>query len=402
LPVTFRGQRAWLRVSPFLEHEMSRLAWRGTADAAAVSGVCKPSLLHRIEWHAHGPSPVLVSAEVLNLVTDPVARARYAQPGRARLRGELNGYCEPEAWRVMRRVLRDSSRWRLLIPQQAWRLLEKTGILYSRRVTQSMEALERQIEALRAEVRHATRNGDRVRARAMRAELRDAEHAWDEALTRLEEQSPPVPGLRTATQEAGPLLPVREQVHQALTLLGAPAAQRLIIAVHDAFSGSSLVPARLTSLRRDEERSFRSAPYARPYYLCAALTADLLAPARGLLAVSTWPVERRVIGPLSPRVNYLEAAIRVAENLLRVPEPGTAATRLLRRFAANIPGASRRSKPGSPQVVAAAARAELDVHVGEDLATRRAAAARARAQLDDVEQLFGSRMRAMPGTGTGG
>ena len=25
-PVTFRGQRAWLRVSPFLEHEMSRKA----------------------------------------------------------------------------------------------------------------------------------------------------------------------------------------------------------------------------------------------------------------------------------------------------------------------------------------------------------------------------------------
>ena len=28
-PVLLRGQRAWLRVSPFLEHEMSRQAWRG-------------------------------------------------------------------------------------------------------------------------------------------------------------------------------------------------------------------------------------------------------------------------------------------------------------------------------------------------------------------------------------
>jgi hypothetical protein len=77
-PVMFRGQRAWLRVSPFLEHEMSRLAWRGTAEAAAISGVCKPSLLHRIEWQADGPSPVLVSAEVLTLVSDPVAsRERF-------------------------------------------------------------------------------------------------------------------------------------------------------------------------------------------------------------------------------------------------------------------------------------------------------------------------------------
>ena len=72
-PVMFRGQRAWLRVSPFLEHEMSRKAWRGTAEAAAISGVSKPTLLHRIEWYADAPSPVAVSAEVLTLITDPVA-----------------------------------------------------------------------------------------------------------------------------------------------------------------------------------------------------------------------------------------------------------------------------------------------------------------------------------------
>ncbi len=77
-PVTFRGQRAWLRVSPFLEHEMSRQAWRGTAEAAAIPGVSKPELLHRIEWHADGPEPVPVSAEVLTLVTHPVAsRERF-------------------------------------------------------------------------------------------------------------------------------------------------------------------------------------------------------------------------------------------------------------------------------------------------------------------------------------
>ena len=77
-PVTFRGQPAWLRVSPFLEHEMSRKAWRGTAEAAAIPGVSKPALLHRIEWHADAPSPIPVSAEVLTLVTDPLAsRERF-------------------------------------------------------------------------------------------------------------------------------------------------------------------------------------------------------------------------------------------------------------------------------------------------------------------------------------
>ncbi len=77
-PVRFGGQRAWLRVSPFLAHEMNRNAWQGTAEAAAMTGVSKPALLHRIEWQADGPEPVPVRAEVLTLVTDRVAsRERF-------------------------------------------------------------------------------------------------------------------------------------------------------------------------------------------------------------------------------------------------------------------------------------------------------------------------------------
>jgi hypothetical protein len=57
---------------------MSRKAWRGTLEAAAIPGVSKPALLHRIEWHADAPSPVPVSTEVLTLVTDPLAsRERF-------------------------------------------------------------------------------------------------------------------------------------------------------------------------------------------------------------------------------------------------------------------------------------------------------------------------------------
>ena len=77
-PAVFRGEHTWLRVSPFLEHEMSRKAWRGTAEAAAIPGVSKPSLLHRIEWRTSAPVPVPVSAEILTLVTEPVAsRERF-------------------------------------------------------------------------------------------------------------------------------------------------------------------------------------------------------------------------------------------------------------------------------------------------------------------------------------
>jgi len=145
-------------------------------------------------------------------------------------------------------------------------------------------------------------------------------------------------------------------------------------------------------MRRDEERSFRTAPFARPYYICAALTADLLAPVRGLLAISTWPMERRVIGSLSPRVDFLTGAIRVAEAVERLPAPVPAARRLLWRFAASVPAAAESATSMDPHRVKQAVLAELEVHQGADRATRRTAAARAREQLDDAQQLFGTHL----------
>ena len=268
-----------------------------------------------------------------------------------------------------------------------------------------MEALERRLDELRAQVRRAMAGGDRDRATGLRAELRAAEREWEAALDELEaEQAEPGRAARSEPPAArlAPLLPAREQVHQALALLGGPAAPRLIVEVHGAFGagrldGARLTSARLTSLRRDEERSFRAAPYARPYYVCAALTADLLAPARGLLAISTWPIERRVIGPLSPRVDYLTAAIRIADRIKEISggiqNASAQARRLLWRFAANIPRAAANFGTMSPDEVAAAARAELAVHQRADSGLRESAAIRARAQLDDAEQLFGSGLR---------
>jgi len=276
-----------------------------------------------------------------------------------------------------------------------------------------MEALERRIESLRVLARQAVASGERDRARGLRAELRQAERQWDEALARLEAESaqkldpaagsepPDAAGRSRARGVSGEhsgsaaLLPAREQVHQALTLLGGPAAPRLIVAVHGALYAGSLPVARLTSLRRDEERSFRSAPYARPYYVCAALTADLLAPARGLLAISAWPMDRRIIGPLSPRVDYLIAAIRIAERFRDLDISGASADsrRLLWRFAANIPRAASSISTMDPDEIVIAARAELAVHERADSDLRTIGAARARAQLDDAEQLFGAGLR---------
>ncbi len=261
-----------------------------------------------------------------------------------------------------------------------------------------MEALERRIERLRASVREAVLGGDREWARGLRTELRNAERDWEDALAQAEaaqSKEEVRPGPVAAKGAAQPLLPLREQVHEALSLLTVPAAPRLIATVHEAFFTTTFSTSRLTSLKRDEERSFRAAPFARPYYVCAALTADLLAPVRGLLAVSTWPMERRVIGSLSPRADFLTAAIRVAEAVDRLTAPVPAAQRLLWRFAASIPAAAGTAATMDPEQVRQAAATELTVHEQADRETRQAAAQRARNQLDDVQQLFGTRLQPL-------
>ncbi|MBE1535650.1 hypothetical protein [Actinomadura algeriensis] len=298
------------------------------------------------------------------------------------------------------------------------------------------DALEARIAELRAAVRRAMASGDRRAARELRADLRRAEEDWDDAVLGADDGEPPAPHLapvpapgrrRGAASKGGAaaksgaasrkgaaakkekggkggakrgLLPVREQVHQALTLLGVPSAPKLVGSVYTAFFPGEIAASRLSSLRRDEERSFRTAPYARPYYLCAALTADLLAPARGLLTVSTWPLERRIVGPLSPRTDFLTSAIRLAEHadarLTGRGGPNPDVQRLLWRFASNIPGAVDGTVGTvDPAVLAEAAREELEVHREDDRRRREAAAGRALDGLDDAERLFGSRLRAL-------
>jgi hypothetical protein len=310
------------------------------------------------------------------------------------------------------RLTLENFRWTLLLVR-CWKLLEMTALPgYHRSVADTIEVLERRIDGLRVAVREAVLAGDRALASAHRASLKRAEQAWEDALMTAaapRAQAAPWEQARESAEPTGSLLPLREQVYEALSLLQVAAAPKLIATVHEAFFGATFPTARVTSLKRDEERSFRAAPFSRPYYICAALSADYLAPSRGLLAVSTWPLERRVIGSLSPRVDFLTAAIRVAEAIERIPEPPQAARRLLQRFAASIPGASSpadsyhaassrtassrtdsaRTDGARPGTVKQAAAAELAVHSGTDDRARGEAAVRAR-QLAGPEQLFGT------------
>src|ERR1700693_3250191 len=115
-------------------------------------------------------------------------------------------------------------------------------MLESRSVTEAVEELERRISQLRTAVREAVLASEGDRAGALRRELRQAEQDWEEALTSAQEASVQAHENdhgQGAAPASRPLLPLREQVHEALSLLTVPAAPRLIATVHEAFFTSS-------------------------------------------------------------------------------------------------------------------------------------------------------------------
>ncbi|MBK5993690.1 hypothetical protein JHN53_18980 [Streptomyces sp. MBT58] len=256
-------------------------------------------------------------------------------------------------------------------------------------------ALEERMQHLQQAIRQALTQHDTAQAGVLGEELRRTQRAWN-VLCGLEDDPPaqPEPAVPPAAVGNPGVLPVRDQVREALALLTVPAAPKLLSQVRHAFFSGALNTARLTTLRRDEERSFRSAPYARPYYICSALTADLLSPARGLLALSTWPLEQRIVGPLSQRVHVLTSALRLVEAAERLaadaplPQP---IEQLLGQYNRDIHGSVR--GPLDLDALRRAAAAELEIHADDDADTRVEAARRARRQLGDAEQIFGNILR---------
>ncbi|MGW8847960.1 hypothetical protein ACWGNE_09265 [Streptomyces xiamenensis] len=264
-----------------------------------------------------------------------------------------------------------------------------------------LDALEKHMQQLQQAMRHAQMQRDHNRLKDLRAELRRAQRSYDALFDADDNTSPNA----DHPQYSGTRMPAREQVHQVLTLLTVPAAPKLISSVHEALFAGSLPTTRLATLRRDEERSYRSAPHSRPYYLCPALTSEHLSPARALLTISIWPLEDRIVGPLSARVHFLTSAIKFAEATQRLtPDPETmtpAAQQLMRRYALNIPGAQatdpepHNSTYCDPNLLRQAAQQELAIHTDTDTTDRREAARHARQHLDEAAQLFGSPSRTV-------
>jgi hypothetical protein len=194
----------------------------------------------------------------------------------------------------------------------------------------------------------------------------------------------------------------RDQAHRVLTLLGVPARPSLVVDVHSGlFDGDLTLPV-LAGALRDEEQSWPSAAGGAAYHLCYGLHADGLAAARGLVALSTWPLERRIVTRAGVSADELTAIVRIAEFVAVRPGATAASARLLRRLAATVPGGTEAYDVLHPGALADAARVAvttLRAAGAGDAALKEAAVGHA-AQLDERQRLFG--VRGVPHQGRRG
>lgn len=203
-------------------------------------------------------------------------------------------------------------------------------------------------------------------------------------------------------------VPLRDQIIRALHLVSRPATGRLLADVTKARWEEQIEATKLSSLRRDESRSWAAAQdvnrrtAVRDVYVLPALTYDRFAPVRGALALSTWETARRLIAPLSPRVDMLKSTIALAQEADRLADTsrGDAMRRLVGRLGASIP--STRSFGASTDEVIAAAQAELSEIEEIDARERAGAAERAEKQLDPEALLFGAPLRSVTSGAAGG
>ncbi|HZT65157.1 MAG TPA: hypothetical protein VFA11_05145 [Acidimicrobiales bacterium] len=207
---------------------------------------------------------------------------------------------------------------------------------------------------------------------------------------RLAFAAPPsvVPVRRKAQSTAS----ARQSVVGALSEIGAPSRARLVADYIEARFGEHVEPRAFAGLRRDERRAWGKGS-ARPTYIVPALEGRFYQPIRGLLALSDWPLERRLIGPWSERADHLAATAQLARQLAwlndRDPDGAKRLASVVAGMARSIPGAMDGTGVDTARVENAA-EAERTALLTRDDPWRREAAARARDQLTDEQQLWGT------------
>lgn len=240
---------------------------------------------------------------------------------------------------------------------------------------------------LAAEAAEALSRGD---AQAVARLQREADSAWKRA-RRL--------GQRRARRPTLSKLPsMRERVVEAVTQLNVPCSPKLIAAYCEARTGEPFDLRTISSLRRDEQRSWKSGS-RRDTYLVPALEGPWLVAARGRFALSHWPLALRIIGPLSPRMHHLRVCVRLLDEFEHSEGNADRRTRmgkLLAEYARSVPGAMTTAWTGRDEIdtgrVRAALNSEIEFLEVEDNNWRRREAERAARTLDEMQQLWGGSM----------
>jgi hypothetical protein len=200
------------------------------------------------------------------------------------------------------------------------------------------------------------------------------------------------PAVVPVAQPPVPARSARQVITGALAEIGVACRARIVADYAGARFGQRVEPRMLAALRRDERRAWDKNT-ARPTYVVPALEGRFFQPVRGLLTLSDWPLERRLLGPWSERADHLAATAQLARQLAWLSERDAAVAERLApvvaEMAASIPGALDDAGVDTARV-ASAAEAELGPLKERDEPWRQDAAARARGQLPLEQQLWGT------------
>ena len=266
----------------------------------------------------------------------------------------------------------------------AWNELATVSFMSFSQDDACMSLARRVVDALAA--------GDREEALRLVRELERALASAPGPAADAAPSFPAQPAVVPMTRTPAPGRSARQVVAGALAEIGVACRARVVTDYAGARFGQRVEPRTLAALRRDERRAWDKSS-ARPTYIVPALEGRYFQPVRGLLTLSDWPLERRLIGPWSERADHLAATAQLARQLAWLSERDAAVAERLAPvvagMAASIPGAL--DGPGLDTArVEGAAQAELVPLAERDEPWRKDAAARARGQLPREQQLWGT------------
>ena len=114
-------------------------------------------------------------------------------------------------------------------------------------------------------------------------------------------------GPKAGQGSGGRRRPLREVMLDLLAEAQIPLNSLLVASVLRPLQGNAVPSTRFGTLSNDEAKSFESSR-AKPVYLCHCLNHDDGQAVKRFWARSDWPLSRRILGPMSGRVLFLEGA----------------------------------------------------------------------------------------------